>query len=78
MNGINATREDPSAPLQNLHRMRIRRKVRLLILYNKSKHTEKHLLKKLFLLVSDIKADDVSKMKNSRSSKHLTIALNIK
>ena len=49
MNGINATREDPSAPLQNLHRMRIRRKVRLLILYNKSKHTEKHFFKKVVL-----------------------------
>ena len=31
--------------------------------------------KELSLPVSDIKADDVSKMKNSRSSKHLMIAL---
>lgn len=34
--------------------------------------------KKLSLLVSGIKADDVNKMKNPRSSKHLMIALNIK
>lgn len=34
--------------------------------------------KKLSLLVSGIKADDVNKMKNPRSSKHLMSALNIK
>ena len=78
MSGTNVVHAEPSGHLQNLHRMKIRGELGCWS-YKTTVNTLQNIFsKKLSLLVSDVKADDVSKMKKPRSSKHLMIALNIK